>query len=115
MYIYAPIQTLQVYKKTDLLPSQPGLPDGKHIFLPKIPILIYFGGPYRGKFWYIVWSFGRFNEDLVYFVMILEYFWSFDIFSQFWYAVPRKNLATLVSTYSCLVLTERSNGSFESG
>jgi hypothetical protein len=29
--------------------TRPGLPDGTHIFIPKIPIWVYFGGPWNWK------------------------------------------------------------------
>jgi hypothetical protein len=31
---------------------------GWYIFIPKIAILVYFGGPWNGKRWYILLSFG---------------------------------------------------------
>jgi hypothetical protein len=34
-----------------------GLPDGKHIFIPKIPVLVYFGVE---KCWYVLWPLGIF-------------------------------------------------------
>jgi hypothetical protein len=35
------------------------------VFKPKIPIWLNFGGPYKGKCWYILWSFGIFYGHLV--------------------------------------------------
>jgi hypothetical protein len=32
------------------------------IFIPKIPIWVYFGGPWYGKCWYILWPFGIFKS-----------------------------------------------------
>jgi hypothetical protein len=40
------------------------------VFKPKIPLWVNFGGPYNGKCWYILWSFGIFNGHLVYFMVI---------------------------------------------
>jgi hypothetical protein len=34
--------------------------------MPKIPIRVYFGGPWDGKCWYTLWSFGIFYSHLVY-------------------------------------------------
>jgi hypothetical protein len=40
------------------------------IFNPIIPIWVNFGGPWNGKYWYILWPFGIFNSHLVYFVAV---------------------------------------------
>jgi hypothetical protein len=93
-----------------LLPRQAGLPDGTYILVPKIPIWVYFGRPYSGKLWnilyqfgiffchlvhfmavwYILWSFGIFCDHLVQFVIIWCIWCLLALFSSFWYAVPRK-------------------------
>jgi hypothetical protein len=46
------------------------LPNGVRIFLPKIPIWVYFGGPWNGKCWYISGPFGKPCCYLVYFGML---------------------------------------------
>jgi hypothetical protein len=43
-----------------------GLPEGIHIFKPKIPIWVNFGGPWNGKCRYILRPFGTFYGPLVY-------------------------------------------------
>jgi hypothetical protein len=59
----------------------PWLPDGTYIFVPKIPTLEYFGGPWNVKFWYISRLFGMFCS---YLVQVMSIWWSFGvIFSQF--------------------------------
>jgi hypothetical protein len=46
----------------------PGLPDGMYTYFhTKIPILKYFEGPLIGKCWYMLWPFGIFYRNLVYF------------------------------------------------
>jgi hypothetical protein len=45
-----------------------GLPDGKR--WPKTPIWVNFGGSCNVRCWYILLSFGRFYDHLVYFVAI---------------------------------------------
>jgi hypothetical protein len=44
---------------------EPGLPDGI-ISYQKIPIWVYFGGPWNGKYWYILWQFGTLYGNLVF-------------------------------------------------
>jgi hypothetical protein len=53
------------------------------LFRPKIPIWVYFGGPWNGKFWYICifWSFGIFYDHWV-------YFWAFVNSVVIWYIFP---------------------------
>jgi hypothetical protein len=48
--------------------SVPGLPDGIPILKPKIPIWANFGGSCNGRCWYILWPFGIFLSNSVYFV-----------------------------------------------
>jgi hypothetical protein len=65
-----------------------GLPDGIY-FMPKIPILLYFGRLCNGTFWYILWPFGIFYGPLVYF-MALWYMLIYELLSYFpllWYVV----------------------------
>jgi hypothetical protein len=38
--------------------SCPGLPDGIHIFKPKIAIWLNIVGSWQGRYWYLLWSFG---------------------------------------------------------
>jgi hypothetical protein len=54
------------------------------IFMPKIPIWVYFGGSWNGKCWYILWQFGIFY-DLLLSLMVgnLVLLCSFGIFSRF--------------------------------
>jgi hypothetical protein len=40
--------------------SGAGLPDGLHIFIPKIPIWLILMGPSNRKRWYVLWPFGIF-------------------------------------------------------
>jgi hypothetical protein len=50
--------------------SGAGLPDGLHIFKPKIPIWVISGGPCNGRCLYIKWNFGLFYGHLVYLMAI---------------------------------------------
>jgi hypothetical protein len=76
-----------------------------HIFKPKIPIWVNFGGSCNGRCWFIFWPFGLFYNYRVYFVAIfgimyghlvyfchfgIMYIWSFGIFLPFWYVLSRK-------------------------
>jgi hypothetical protein len=61
-----------------------------HIFKPKIPIWVNFGGSRKGRCWYILWPIGLFYVHLVYSVSIWYMLWLFGIFFPFWYVVPRK-------------------------
>jgi hypothetical protein len=61
-----------------------------HIFKPKIPIWVNFGGSRNGRCWYILWPIGLFYVHLVYSVSIWYMLWLFGIFFPFWYVVPRK-------------------------
>jgi hypothetical protein len=54
------------------------------IFIPQIPIGVYFGGLWHGKCWYILWPFGIFYGQLVSFGVI------WYIFSRFGMFEPRK-------------------------
>jgi hypothetical protein len=61
------------------------------VFFPKIPIWVDFGGPGQENV-------GTFYGHLVYvtpiwvnFVPLRYIFWSFVIFSPFWYEIPRKS------------------------
>jgi hypothetical protein len=65
------------------------------IFIPKIPIWVYYGGPWNGKCWERLSKFGIHSCHLVYFISIFIDF-------VFWYIFPfwctyciQKNLATL--------------------
>jgi hypothetical protein len=52
-----------------------------HIFKPKIPLWVNFGGSYNGRCWCILWLFGLFSS----FWYIL---WPFGIFLVIWYIPP---------------------------
>jgi hypothetical protein len=55
-----------------------------HIFKPKIPIWVNFGGSYNGRCWYILWPFDYFKGHLSYFVdFIIIWYICFP----FWYVV----------------------------
>jgi hypothetical protein len=64
------------------------------IFKPKIPILVNIGGSCNGRYRYILWSFGRFCHNLVYFVAIWFILWSFGIFFPVLVCWTKKNLVT---------------------
>jgi hypothetical protein len=49
------------------------------IFRPKIQICVYFGGPWNGKGWYILWPLGIFYGYLVYLMAVWNSLWSFPI------------------------------------
>jgi hypothetical protein len=81
---------------------RPGLPDGIHICIPKIPIRVYLGmenvGMLNGSFGmfyvcpfgrYILCPFGTFCVHLVYF-LVFGYIVRLVYFTPFWYIVPRK-------------------------
>jgi hypothetical protein len=54
-----------------------------HIFKPKIQIWVNFERPFNGRCWYILWPFGLFQSQLVYFVAIW-FLWGFFVyFSRF--------------------------------
>jgi hypothetical protein len=72
-----------------------GLPDGLCICLPKIPICVYFGGPWNRKCWHILRSFGIFYGHWVYIITICFISWPFRIFLPVWVFCTKKNLATL--------------------
>jgi hypothetical protein len=61
-----------------------------HIFKPKIPIGVNFGGSCYEICWYILWPFGLFYGQLVNFVTYWYILWLSSIFFQFWYVVPIK-------------------------
>jgi hypothetical protein len=76
-----------------------------HIFKPKIPIWVNFGGSCNGRFSCIMWPLVLFYSYLVYFVAICYILWLFGIFynyfgifydyfniffPHFWSVVPRK-------------------------
>jgi hypothetical protein len=69
-------------------------------FIPKMSIWVYagtyFGGPWNGKYWNILWPLGILVGYLVYFNAIWYSLSSFGIFFPFWYVWTEKNLATLV-------------------
>jgi hypothetical protein len=60
---------------------RPGLPDGIHICIPKIPIRVYFRGPWNEMFWFILCKF------VLHIVISLG---NFCILSPFWNVVPRE-------------------------
>jgi hypothetical protein len=55
-----------------------------YIFIPDIPIWVYFGGPWNGKCWYVLWPFWNYYGHWVDFVGV------WFIFSTFWYIVSRQ-------------------------
>jgi hypothetical protein len=66
------------------------------VFKPKIPIWVFFGGPWIGKYLCILWPFGIFYGDLGYFVTILYILCSFGTFFPVLVSCTKNNLATLV-------------------
>jgi hypothetical protein len=54
----------------------PGVPDGIHIGIPKIPTLVYFEKSWNENSWYILWRFSTFGYILWQFVFL----WSFGVF-----------------------------------
>jgi hypothetical protein len=70
-----------------------------HIFKPKIPIWVNFGGPWVGKCWYILWPFGIFYGYLGYFMTIWYIFCSFGTFCPVLVLCTNKNLATLSASH----------------
>jgi hypothetical protein len=71
--------------------------DRWHIFKPKIPIWVNFGGSSNGRCWNILWSSGLFYGYLVYFTAIWYILWPFGIFFPFLVCCTKKNLATLTA------------------
>jgi hypothetical protein len=69
------------------------------IFKPKIPIWVYFGGPWNGKCWYILWPFCIIYDHLVKYMAVWYSMWSFGILFPFWYVWTMKNLATLLGAF----------------
>jgi hypothetical protein len=65
------------------------------VFKPKIPIWVIFGGPWNGKCWYILWSFGKVCGHLVYLMDIGNVVVIWNIFPRFG-KLCKKNLATLL-------------------
>jgi hypothetical protein len=62
-----------------------------HIFKPRIPIWVNFGGSYSGRCWYILRPFGLFCCHTVYFMAIWYILWPFGVyFPTFLYATTRK-------------------------
>jgi hypothetical protein len=71
--------------------SEPGLPDGIHIFKPKLPILVYFEGYFNGRF-------GIFCGYFIYCMGIWYLLLSFGIVFPVLVCCAKKNLATLLSS-----------------
>jgi hypothetical protein len=65
------------------------------IFKLKIPIWVNFEGSCNGRCWYILWSFGLFCGNFVYFVALWYILWSFGIYFPVLVCCTKKNLATL--------------------
>jgi hypothetical protein len=71
-----------------------------YFFKPKIQIGVKNGGPWNGKCWYILWSFGIFYSHLEYFTAIWYILRPFGNVVAIWYIFPllvycvKKNLAT---------------------
>jgi hypothetical protein len=59
------LQSTQRNKSEAACYVQAGLPDGKCIFIPKIPVSVYFWGPRNEKVWYILWPFEIFLEHFM--------------------------------------------------
>jgi hypothetical protein len=56
-----------------------------HIFKPKIPIWLNFGGSCNGRCWYILWPLGIFYRNLVYICIL----WPFGILNDYLVIFPR--------------------------
>jgi hypothetical protein len=71
---------------------QTGLPDGVfcRIFKTKIPIWVNLGGPWNGKGWCILWTFGIYFGHLEYISAIWSFSGNLVYISPFWIIVPRK-------------------------
>jgi hypothetical protein len=69
-------------------------------FKNKNSILVNFGGPCDGKYWYIIWPFAKFYGNLVHFVAICQILWLFGIYFPVLVCCPTKNLATLPQTFT---------------
>jgi hypothetical protein len=67
-----------------------------HIFKPKFPIWVNFGGPWVGKCWYILWPFGIFYGYLGYVITICYILCSFGTFCPVLVLCTNKNLTTLI-------------------
>jgi hypothetical protein len=67
-----------------------------HIFEPKIPIWVNFGGSCNGRCWYILWPFDLFYSRLVYFAAIWYIWYKIGINFHVLVFCIEKNLATLV-------------------
>jgi hypothetical protein len=80
--------------KEDANAFRAGLPDGIHIFKPKIQIWENFGGPWNGKGCYILWPFGITYCHLAHFMAISNLVAIWYIFPILVYCV-KINLATL--------------------
>jgi hypothetical protein len=65
------------------------------VYKPKIQIWVNFEGPYIGKCWYILWSFGIVYGHLRCFVSIGYILCSFGTFFPVLVSCTKKNLATL--------------------
>jgi hypothetical protein len=68
-----------------------------HIFKPKIPIWVNFGGSYNGRCWYISSPFGSIFGHWVYLVAIWYILWLSGILYPILVCFAEKNLATLRS------------------
>jgi hypothetical protein len=62
----------------------------RYFFKPKIPIWVNFGGPWNGKCWSILWPFGIYYGNSVYFMAIWWVSCNLVYFPLFWYIVSRK-------------------------
>jgi hypothetical protein len=60
--------------------SAVGLPEGVHIWVPKIPSLVNFGKLWNRGFWFNLWQLGIFCGNLVHFVEIWYILWKFGTF-----------------------------------
>jgi hypothetical protein len=66
-----------------------------YIFNPKIPIWVNFGGSCNGRFLCMLWLFGPFSGNLVYFMALWYILWSFGLFFPVLVYCNKRNLATL--------------------
>jgi hypothetical protein len=74
--------------------SSAGLPDGT--FSDQKYFFVYFGRPWKGKCWYILWPFGIFYEHFALFYTNLENCVEFCCIFPVLVCCSMKNLATLV-------------------
>jgi hypothetical protein len=69
-----------------------GLPDGLFSYLPKIPLWVNFGGPYKGKRWYIFYNHLE-SYTAIGYTYFMAVWYCLLSFGMFWYVWAKKNLA----------------------